>query len=270
VGGPKFRDGNLYPSDTSFPVLTSTLEYGPRGLSAAATAQGATATVTADTNYAVVHLVIPAANVDATLGFDGFATQNIPYSLNYVVLGEWLNAASPQGPETASWYAFGYETQPTSMPTTGQATFSGYAQGEVYAPVGGHILSTASVSPFVLLDGTARFSADFASGKITGAFTGMTYGDFKQVCDRSSCTTTLGPTIPWNDVSVTASIAAGTSRFSGTTAVTSVPQNTFSLSASATGHIDGGFYGPAAENLGAIWTLSDGTKSAIGGVAAGR
>jgi hypothetical protein len=42
------------------------------------------------------------------------------------------------------------------------------------------------------------------------------------------------------------------------------------LSGSATGHIDGGFYGPAAQNVGAIWSLSDGTTSVIGGIAARR
>jgi hypothetical protein len=76
--------------------------------------------------------------------------------------------------------------------------------------------------------------------------------------------------LPWNDVSVNASIAAGTNKFSGTTGVTSTPQNTFSLKGSAIGSINGAFYGPAAEELGAIWTLSDGTISAIGGLAARR
>jgi hypothetical protein len=37
-----------------------------------------------------------------------------------------------------------------------------------------------------------------------------------------------------------------------------------SLSGSATGHLDGAFYGPAAQNVGAVWSLSDGMKSALG------
>ena len=79
---------------------------------------------------------------------------------------------------------------------------------------------------------------------------------------------------PWNDVSVSASIATGTNKFSGTTSVSSQPASGPSgallLGNSATGNINGGFYGPAAQNLGAIWSLSDGTTSVIGGVAAGR
>jgi hypothetical protein len=80
------------------------------------------------------------------------------------------------------------------------------------------------------------------------------------------------PTSAWNDVSVNASIAAGTNKFSGRTAVTSQGSTTspYALKGSATGHIDGAFYGPNAQNLGAIWSLSDGTASAIGVVAAGR
>lgn len=74
--------------------------------------------------------------------------------------------------------------------------------------------------------------------------------------------------LQWNDVSLNASIAPGTSRFSGSTAATSAPGTGFSLAGSATGHIDGAFYGPAAQNLGAVWSLSDGTGSAIGVIAA--
>ncbi len=77
----------------------------------------------------------------------------------------------------------------------------------------------------------------------------------------------IGLNAQW-DVSVAASIAAGTNKFNGSTAVTSAPPGPFSLNASASGSINGAFYGPAAQNLGAIWTLSDGTTSAIGGVVA--
>jgi hypothetical protein len=67
---------------------------------------------------------------------------------------------------------------------------------------------------------------------------------------------------------INAAIAARSNRFSGATAVTSAPQNPFSLAGSATGHVDGAFFGPAAQAVGAVWTLSDGTTSAIGGIAA--
>jgi hypothetical protein len=42
------------------------------------------------------------------------------------------------------------------------------------------------------------------------------------------------------------------------------------LSGSATGHIDGAFFGPAAQNLGAVWSLNDGSGAALGTVVAGH
>jgi hypothetical protein len=74
----------------------------------------------------------------------------------------------------------------------------------------------------------------------------------------------------WNDVSIAAAIAGGSNRFSGATAVTSTPSTASALSSSATGRIDGAFYGPGAENLGAVWTLHDGAASALGTVTAAR
>jgi hypothetical protein len=130
------------------------------------------------------------------------------------------------------------------MPTTGTATFSGQTEFSLYQQSGGSWGA-----------GKANFSVDFASGNVTGAFT--------QQWEASSSG-------PWNDVSVNASIAAGTSKFSGTTGVTSAPVGPFTLKASATGRIDGGFYGPAAQNIGALWSLTDGTTTAVGGVAAGH
>jgi hypothetical protein len=132
---------------------------------------------------------------------------------------------------------FGIETPASAMPASGKATFTGGAQG----------FFGASYYPTV--QGNASLTVDFASGAITGGFTQM-----QVYC--GGCGTTGGP-VPWNDVSVSASIAAGTNRFSGTTAVTSSP---------ATGRIDGGFFGPTAQTIGGVWTLNDGVNSVIGTV----
>jgi hypothetical protein len=146
---------------------------------------------------------------------------------------------------------FGYETPAAAMPTTGTASFSGTADATVFKTVGGNILGTS-------VDGRADVSVNFSSGQVTGALTHMQQFDG------------LSPSgyLPWNDVSLSASIATGTNRFSGSTAATSAPSSTFSLLGSATGHVDGAFYGPAAQNLGAVWSLSDGSASAIGTITA--
>jgi len=113
-------------------------------------------------------------------------------------------------------------------------------------------------STFTDLIGNANFTVDFTTGKISGALSGIVTNDDTIVSSS------------WNDVSITANIAAGTNRLSGTTASTASPNSIFALKGSAAGVINGAFYGPAGQNLGAVWTLSDGTGSAIGFVGAGR
>jgi len=131
------------------------------------------------------------------------------------------------------------------MPTSGTAVFSGGAQGSVYKTIGTEIQTT-------FVGGDASISANFGSGAITGSIKMQTGNQ------------------PWNDMTLSANIATGTNRFSGSTAAASAPGTTMSLSGSATGSINGAFYGPAAQSLGAVWTLSDGTGSAIGTVVAGH
>ena len=85
---------------------------------------------------------------------------------------------------------------------------------------------------------------------------------------------------PWNTVSITATISGiTTNTFLGATSTVAGPAaNPLSFAANATGKINGGFYGPTANEVGAIWTLYDpGTpanpgagKAAFGGFAAGK
>ena len=56
--------------------------------------------------------------------------------------------------------------------------------------------------------------------------------------------------------------------FAGTTAATSAPGTQGSLTGSAIGTFAGLFFGPAAQELGAVWTLSDGTATVIGTIGA--
>ena len=264
-GGPTFdsKSGSYPPGNVCrFSPIEQFAVHVER-LSAVSTNQSATVTVIGTSGIgSTLQLIVPSINLDTTWSQDGNLPGTIEgatYGLSYVVLGEWKQSR-PRHSYGAQCDGVRVRIRNSAgaMPTTGQADFSGHAQGSIYAPVasvGGHIVRAD-------LNGNAAFSADFASGKITGAFTHMQYPNPLGGLPLTA--------LPWNDVSVNASIAAGTNRFSGSTAVTSAPQNTFSLLGSATGHIDGAFYGPAAQNLGAIWSLTDGTTSAIGGVAAGH
>ena len=248
-----------FPRNVAFPVVSSSMQNNTGAMIAVASDVSATA-ITRD-HPAELHLLIPALGVDATFS----AYQNLVYQdlmdaptsgLSYVVLGDWFkfterplnNAPTQIVTDSVTMYMFGYETPASAMPSTGQATFDGRVEGWVLTPVQAEIL----------LWGGASLTAEFASAKVTGAFTGMKSEGIS------------GPYLPWNDVSVNASIATGSSRFSGRTAITSAPDNPLALKGSATGTITGAFYGPNAQNLGAIWTLNDGTASAMGGVTAGR
>ncbi len=268
LGGPTF-DGSsgLFTTNTSFSGTATTVQFTSSSISAS---PNQAATVIIFDNYGSgtisdqgrhsYQIIIPSVNLNVTgfnMGNVGSFFWDFPgdiplAGLSYVALGTWRQPSGPSGgagtTTTDAYFVFGYNTPAVTMPTTGTATFSGQTGFNLYQQSGGQVLSSWGA-------GKANFSVDFASGNVTGAFT--------QQWEASSSG-------PWNDVSVNASIAAGTSKFSGTTGVTSVPVGSFTLKASAAGHIDGGFYGPAAQNIGALWSLTDGTTTAVGGVAAGH
>ena len=244
--------------NATFPLLFSGLQTGAGGLIPISSGQGATITLynpsVAPQGGAVSwQLSIPAANVNDT-GWEMVPLRNNPdapiQELSYVAFGGWdkiVQGSPPQ--ESFTHFVFGFETPAASMPTSGMANFTGYTEGQVFQPISGQTILTQD------LQGNASLSVDFASGKISGALTGMSYYDGTN-------------NQPWNNVSVSAAIAAGSNRFSGTTAVTSSPAGSFSLKPAAAGSVNGAFYGPAAQNIGAIWTLSDGNMSALGSIAA--
>jgi len=250
AGGPAFDGtGGGYPSNVTFPMITTNLQRTSSALTAVGD-PAATATVVNTSNTAsTLQLTVPAVNLNVTLtGTVNLVTAlgDPTYGYSYVVMGAWSQRANQPANtgtlQSSSAFVFGYETPAPSIPTTGTATFSGTAGAAIYKPSGTNLQETYA-------EGSASLSANFASSGITGSFTKMLVG-----------------TQPWNDVSVTASIVPGTNRFNGTAAATSAPGTTWSLSGSATGNINGAFYGPAAQNLGAVWSLSDGTGSALGTV----
>ncbi len=252
-GGPSF-DGSsgVYPANVTFPLISTGLQPASPGFSALTGNQNATLTVISSSgSSASVQLVIPGANVNTTVGQNGLVQDDNGFiqGFSYVAIGQWGQFPSPgNSPQSATAFVFGYETPTTAMPANGTANFSGSASANVFKTVGPNILLTA-------VSGNANLSVNFGSGQVTGAFTNMQQWDGKYMPAGN---------LPWNDVSLTAGIGTGSNKFSGSTAVTSTPGTTFSLAGTATGHIDGAFYGPAAQDLGAVWSLSDGTASALG------
>lgn len=240
-GGPTFANPQ---AAAVFPLLFTGYQVSASGLVPIA-GEGATLTLTHGAPYAVSWQInVPSIGVTA----DDFEVAGLLdnfdspiQALDYVAFGSWQWGSHEPG--DAGHFVFGYETSPASMPVSGTATFSGAWEGELFTRRVGQPIQVGDVG------GNASFSVDFLSGNISGALTAATSGGSYG-----------GELQPWNDVSVSAAIAAGSNHFSGTTAAPSSP--------SATGTITGAFYGPAAQQLGAVWTLSDGSSNAIGTVVA--
>jgi hypothetical protein len=254
-GGPAFDSGNV--TNVTFPIISTGLAAGSPGLSALAASPGATATLTNSPSGYTLQLTVPSAGINATLNGSVSAVAAGPgdaptWGYSYVVLGEWGAPSSGTPLQSEAGFAFGYETPTGAMPTTGTASFSGQADAMVYKSVGANVLNA-------YVNGNAAVTVNFASGQMTGALS--------QMQQNNGGNGASGP-LPWNSVSLNANIAGGTNRFSGSTAATSAPGSDFSTSGSATGHVDGAFFGPAAQNLGALWSLSDGTVSAFGAIGA--
>ncbi len=198
----------------------------------------------------------PSAGQTQTAGTFTLST----YGLNYAAFGVWTSTRGDFGtPSDMGAYTLGYLTPDAAVPTTGTATYTGTgtAYGVVVIPGGGSV-NGARVSGDVSMD------ANFATGKISGALSNMRAGvDSMPIPGGTANTST---TTPWNSVSLSADIAAGKNAFSGTTAASSAPTGTYSLKSTATGTVTGAFYGPLANEVGAVWTLSnpDGSGAAIG------
>jgi len=258
-GGPTF-DGSSgsYPANVTFPLLSSSLKGGTSGISAASASDATLTVVGTSPSSTSFQLVIPSVNVNASFTNRENIVNNLDgwtWGYSYVAAGLWAQRnTAPSSLQSASAYSFGYETPASAVPKTGTAQFSGTANGYVFANNGGTTIYT-------LIDGKANLSVNFSSGQMNGALTQMEQWDGVPYSGSPGY-------LPWNDVSLNASITPGTNRFSGSTAASSAPGTSFSLAASATGHIDGALYGPSAQNLGAVWSLSDGAKSAIGALAA--
>jgi hypothetical protein len=180
-------------------------------------------------------------------------------ALDWTAYGSWLsNQSNFQSSEDPTSYnaAFftGYETPGSAVPTGGTATFSGWTQGSAWTDGSEGVI-------WDVLFGKAHLVVNFENRIITGSLTGMEVGD-----------SWYAGASQWNSVSFLASFTSGQSRFSGTAAVMATPGVTLGdylvLKDTATGSLVGSFFGPTANEAGAVWTLSDGTVWAVGALGA--
>jgi hypothetical protein len=266
TGGPTIQ---THPS-TVFPLLQSVVSIAPGTVAAGTSTMNAGATITysAPSNsyqldvgnpaLGVSHVVLsPSSSGSATvlqadLGGGAAAFLDIANpatsNLSWTSYGFWDVHASASYTNTA--FVTGYATPAAAVPMSGTATYRGSVNGEAFHPDAAGIDGT----DFYQLSGDASLQANFGSGTIAGNLTNMITRSFE------------GETSPWNSVSLLGSISGG--QFSGTSGVTSAPANSGSLSGAATGTFAGMFFGPNAQELGAVWTLYDGNSSAVGSIGA--
>ena len=223
-GGPNFTTGPT--AGTTFPLLQSAMSWnGPRiGADGARNASGGTATVEAG-QLRVTYDSSPSS---------GYA------DLDWTRIGSWeVPTDWYVEPGAIGSFVVGYVTPPTSVQASGSATYTGRAEGTVLYPLNGVATQGA------LTGGSASFTADFGARTVAGSITGLSFDG-----------------APWNNFTFNSTIIA--SSFSGDTRVSSTPDGVASLAGNATGTLEGRFFGPLAEEAGAVWTLFDATNAAIG------
>ena len=233
---PNFTTGPA--AGTAFPLLQTTVVLDPASIAPDAAVNTVGGTVTAREGA-------------LTLSIDGHDVDLALQALDWTLAGPW-STDIPEGPwdyggnlSKRGAFVAGYETPASDMPTTGSATYAGFADGRMYVP-----LSFTDALPCkcqeVPVQGDALLTANFGARTVTGELTNMV----RVWWDESA----------WNHVTFTSTIAGNA--FSGTTRVTAGAE--LGMGANATGTIDGKFFGPAAQETGAVWTLFDGTNTAIG------
>jgi len=246
--GPTFAAGT--PTSTVFPLLQTAMVYGSSGATADLVANSAGGNATyqqgaLNLNVAAFQAVDPGYRYSSS-GYD---------NLDWTRAGYWVTGGNKWDYDDAvgrnGVFVTGYQTPQAGMPTVGTASYSGLVQGTVFHVgqpddyQGGTGGSTHCACDAVALSGNAFFTANFGTRGVSGSLTGMTAGG-----------------AAWNDVAFVSTIAGNA--FSGTTSVTTAPSGWDSLAIGATGTIEGRFFGPTAQEAGAVWTLFDGTNAAMG------
>lgn len=244
AGGPTIAST---PGETRFPMLQTTLVFD-------------SATIRPDLgiNASGGSASIENSKLQFAIGaYVGEARQLADANLDWTSTGYWSGGCGhwdygcDPGVSHAGIFVIGYQTPASDMPSVGTATYSGSAEGHMYVP-----LSFVDALPCkcqaVPVQGDASFTADFGARTITGELTNMV----RIWWDESA----------WNNVLFSSTIAGNS--FSGTTRVTAGLE--LGMAGNAAGSIEGRFFGPSAQEAGAVWTLFDGTRAAIGTLSAKR
>ncbi|MEO7787713.1 MAG: transferrin-binding protein-like solute binding protein [Sphingomicrobium sp.] len=245
------------------PLLITAVEANFSG-DRTTTNQGATLTVAPNGTQ---HLTInnPAWKVtNAPIGASatGVSVFSGPYpaslDLDFTTFGGWygLNTINSVSYYTGGgqWVG-GLETPVGAMPVSGSASYAGNVNGQY------SLYSKCTCADFGIVSGNVGMTANFGTRSVTGKMTNLLVVDGTGFND------------PLNDILFSASIGSGSNKFVGTTSVSGpprapsgvgTPSGLVGLGLNATGTVVGGFFGPTAQEAGAIWTIDDGAARVIG------
>jgi hypothetical protein len=218
--------------------------------------------LTEDPSGAFFQATLPDGRI-VTVGFQSLDKSSTGGGEDFLwtAYGGWGLRSAANIPLKASPVVLGTETPDTAMPTSGSATFNGFVEGNVTVADGTN-LRTAT------LKGDATITADFAAGTLAGAAPNISATPLGNL--PLTNTVTPGPAQAWNGLTFNGNFTTGLNGFTGTTAVSSAPGNSYSMLSSATGFFTGRFFGPGAEELGAVWNIYDGNAMATGVLVGGR
>jgi len=219
-------------------------------------------------DFNIASLGVTAANVrgdgtEVTLA-GGSKAGMVVATLNYTVLGAWTYTASGGAPVYLGQFATGSQTPSASLPTSGTATYTGSGAtggviGGYFVPGGNNTIAGGTVT------GDVSMNVNFATNGVSGQFTNMTAKPLS------------GGSVPWNNVNLNGNIMRSSGgSVSGSTTTSGAPGGAGAngFSAGASGSFASNFFGPAHNEIGGTWTLSestaDGGKTAFGTFAGTR
>ena len=279
---PNFRTsyppvGTIFPLNQGALSITATSANGTYAGEGFATVRGND--TVGGTTYPVVDLKVPALGINVTgLRSDGNAkTQGdgssvglAVTSLTYTLLGTWTYKRLGSNPPIIGLVVTGYQTAAGSVPTTGTATYIG-ANAQNNGATAGGVLGMVAVPSgsgsvnAATLSGDVNLNVNFGTREVNGTLSNMTAKDVLS-----------GATSPWNNVTLSGNLSHADwdtshpgAAITGTAQAQTAPAGaTFGMSNTATGSLNGALYGPTASEVGALWSVNEGSgatgKTAFG------
>ena len=190
-----------------------------------------------------------------TANASGVASDPRWFGWNYQSYGVWLSEPT-LSTFTAGAMSAGAQTPGSAVPTSGNAVFTGLSSGFYFDQGGTPYFASSNM----------RAAVNWGTRNIDFSTNNTTIGN---LLTGAAPTTMAGL-----DLTGTLTYSAGTSQFNGAVTASGIPAGTTGIPASPaplSGNANGRFYGPAAQEIGGVYTLSGtGTRERLIGAFGGK